>query len=245
MISLHRRSFLRVLGTATTAVVVAPILTSCGGDSPGSTEGTSSSGGENAPVAVRPASPLDLPQSRPEGWDPIAFNRTRGNAGAIPASYLDEVNAPDGEANAIGKHLPYIPPLPSGSLGVNMIAVMWGDPSKNHAAHPNAVRNESNQMQGHWYDWIEIRKATTDSALTQRSSYPEWPEPMEGRFAVYNHSDIRADNGTHTVYLVALPNDVSPGDTVRIFAHCLTHGEYVDFLTVPETTLIDWNTHAG
>jgi hypothetical protein len=33
-------------------------------------------------------------------------------------------------------------------------------------------------------------------------------------------------------FVAALPDDVAPGDTIRIYAHCLTHGEYVDFMTI-------------
>lgn len=43
---------------------------------------------------------------------------------------------------------------------------------------------------------------------------------------------LMAENGKNTIYLVALPSDVGPGDTVRSWAHCLTHGEYIDFLAV-------------
>lgn len=225
MTQLDRRQFIRVLGSASTAFVLAPILTSCASSDPVA----ASSGAESVSSSRVPAPP----DTRPSDWDAVAYNRTRANAGAVPASYLDAINAADGAANAIGKHLPYIPQLEPGVVPEGMVAIMWGDPSKGHAAHPNAVRNESNHMEGHWYDWIEARKAVDSSVVVQRSTYPEWPAPADGRFAVRGGGDITADAGKNTVYLVALPPGVGPGDTVRIFAHCLTHGEYVDFITLP------------
>lgn len=231
MNDIDRRTFLRALGGAASALVLAPLATSCGGaacDAPGA-DTASTSGAE----ATEPASPMEIPRERPADWDPVAFNRTRANAGAVPASYLDAINAADGAMNALGKHLPFVPTLPPGTVPAGMIAIMWGDPTKGHARHPNAVRDASNEMHGHWYDWIEIRKAVDGPAVAQRSEYPEWPAPASGRFAVLGGGDITDDAGKNTVYLAALPSDVRPGDTVRVFARCLTHGEYVDFLTVP------------
>jgi hypothetical protein len=112
---------------------------------------------------------------------------------------------------------------------------MWGDPAKGHAKHPNAPRSESNP-EGHWYNWIKIRKATDGDAQEIESRFSNWPttEPTDnGRYAAFEGTDPAADAGKNTVYLVALPPDVRPGDTVRVHAHCLTHGEYVDFVTVP------------
>ena len=34
-------------------------------------------------------------------------------------------------------------------------------------------------------------------------------------------------------YLVQLPAGLVSGDVIRVHANCLTHGEYVDFLTIP------------
>jgi hypothetical protein len=68
------------------------------------------------------------------------------------------------------------------------------------------------------------------------SRYSEWPgiSPDDnGAYAVFGGGEITDDAGKNTIYLAALPPGVVSGDTVRIWAHCLTHGEYVDFITVP------------
>lgn len=225
---LDRRQFLRILGSGTAVALLSPLTTSCASTaSPAAPEGdgTASTTGDELPPALR------IPRSKPDDWDPIAFNRDRGHAGAIPESYWPSIDAADGVPNALGKHLPYVPAIEGFTVTAGTIAIMWGDTSKGYAKHPNAVRNETNQNHGHWYDWIEIRKATEGEAITQRSDYPEWPGG-EG-YAVLGGGDITADAGKNTVYLAALPSDVRPGDLVRIHANCLTHGEYVDFLVVP------------
>ena len=113
---------------------------------------------------------------------------------------------------------------------------MWGDTSKGYARHPNAARSEANNQQGHWYDWIRIRKAVEGETEELQSNYSDWPgtAPSDnGAYAVFGGGDITADSGKNTIYLAALPEGVKSGDRVRVWAHCLTHGEYVDFLTVP------------
>lgn len=223
---IDRRTFLERLALASSALVLAPVATACGGDdetTPATTQTTS--GGDD---------PLAIPLSRPNDWDPIAFNRARGNAGAIPESYLPSINGPDGPAQHLGKHLPYLPTIDPSFVPVGFIALMWGDPSKGHARHPNAVRNESNQFEGHWYDSIAIRKATDGEAQTMESTYPEWPSVTgTGAYAVFGGGDLEEDSGKNTIYLARLPPDVRSGDLVRIHAHCLTHGQYVDFLVIP------------
>lgn len=214
-----RRNFLRQLSIATGACILMPAVSSCGAQS-----------------AVAPDSGMiPPPLVPPTGWDPIAFNRTRGNAGAIPDTYLDDINGPVGETDHLGKHLPYVPEVDASMVPTGFVAVMWGDPSKGHAAHPNAERGEANNFEGHWYNWIRIRKAVSGEAEETQSTYAEWPgetEDSTGAYAVYGGGDIRDNSGKNTIYLAALPPDVRPGDTVRIHAHCLTHGEYVDFITV-------------
>jgi hypothetical protein len=178
-----------------------------------------------------PAPPLTMP----DGWDALAYNRQRGNAGAIPASYLDDINGPDGDEMHLGKHLPYIPVIEADALPEGFLALMWGDAERGFARHPNAVRNESNSFEGHWYNWIRVRKVGADSSMELESSYSEWPgiSPDDnGAYAVYGGGDIAEDAGKNTIYLAALPPGVGSGDTIRIWAHCLTHGEYVDFITL-------------
>ena len=176
-----------------------------------------------------------LPWEKPADWDPLAFNRKRGNAGAIPASYLSDINGPDGDTKHVGKHLPYVPQVASGQTPKGFLALMWGDPKRGYARHPNAVRSAANKNQGHWYDWIKIRKATRGQVTEMRSTYSSWPTigPHDnGAYAAFGGGEVTADKGRNTIYFAALPPDVAPGDTLRVWAHCLTHGEYVDFITL-------------
>lgn len=221
-VDLDRRAFLRTLATAAGAVVLVPAVSRCGGTQ---TTGDGGVGGD----------PMAVPMVQPAGWDPIAYNKTRGNAGAIPNSYLPSINGPDGPKSHLGKHLPYTVELPKESAMGGFLALMWGDPSKGHAKHPNAVRNASNNNEGHWYDWIKVRKAVEGPAEELQSTFSDWPGigPNDsGAYAVFGDGQLTDDKGKNTIYLAALPKDVKQGDRVRIWAHCLTHGEYVDFLTV-------------
>jgi hypothetical protein len=214
----NRREFLQQLATVTGGVVLVPAVFRL----PAFAEGDDSE-------------LLALPATKPEGWDPIAFNRERGNAGAIPESYHASINGPDGEAKHLGKHLPYTPELDASLVPEGHLALMWGDPSKGHAKHPNAVRSEKNNNEGHWYNWIRIRKAAEGEAEELESRYSEWPgigPDDNGAYAVMGGGEITDDGGKNTVYLAALPEGLKAGDTIRIHAHCLTHGEWVDFLTL-------------
>lgn len=229
-----RREFLHRIAAITGGAVLMPYVTACGASSAAGEPASMPSGAAASDLVASADALLPIPRALPAGWDPIAFNRERGNAGAIPESYHDEINGPDGVTSHLGKHLPYVPegdlPVPEG-----YIALMWGDPALGYTMHPNAVPNESNNFEGHWYNWIRIRKATDDEALELQSEYTSWPDAGpddNGAYAVLGADDITADGGKHTVYLAALPDDVGPGDTIRIYAHCLTHGEYVDFMTI-------------
>lgn len=178
---------------------------------------------------------IAIPKELTPDWDPLAFNRARGNAGAIPATYLPSINGADGDTQHLGKHLPYVPPLARTSVPAGMIALGWGDASKGHALHPNAAPSAANP-EGHWFDWIRIRKAVRDDVEERESRFSAWPQPALGDSGAYLSSrgdDPSADSGKATIYLAQLPRDVGPGDVVRIHAHCRTHGEYVDFLSVP------------
>jgi hypothetical protein len=230
-----RRDLIELLAAAAGASVLAPLAVGCGA-SGGSGAGTTSdtTGGE-APRTSTEADPLAVPTTRPEGWDAIAFNRARGNAGAIPEDYRDEINGADGELMHLGKHLPYVPTLPAGVVPAGMIALMWGDPSLGRTRHPNAPPSETVPT-GHWYDWIRIRKATDEGAVETTSTYGGWPAVLDtdnGRIVAQEGTDPTTDLGKNTVYLAQLPQGVVSGDVIRIHANCLTHGEYVDFLTVP------------
>jgi len=185
--------------------------------------------------ADKPRVPAAPPLTRPEAWDPIAYNRERGNAGAIPESYREAVNGPDGVKKHLGKHLPYQPELTTEVVPEGYMALMWGDPKKGYTRHPNADRGPANDNEGHWYNWIRIRKAVEEDATEAETGFSGWPKTAEGdtgKYAGFAGKEITSDQGKNTIYLARLPNGVEPGDTVRIWAHCLTHGEYVDFLTL-------------
>ncbi len=178
---------------------------------------------------------IGIPLVKPENWDPIDFNRKRGKQGAIPKSYLPEIMGSDGVEKHLGKHLPYVPDIPEGKIPEGYLPLMWGDPKKGYTMHPNAKVGPANQFEGHWFNWIQIRKSHPGKAETAKTVYSDWPftRPSDtGRFITANGIDIRVNSGKNTVYLAVLPSGLSPGDTIRIWAHCLTHGEYVDFITI-------------
>jgi len=219
MSNLDRRSFLQRMALSVGGAVLVPSVTSC----------------VTGPRVARPDAQIlaDIPFTRPAGWDPITYNRTRGNAGAIPSSYLRDVNGRDGDWDHVGKHLPYIPT--NVERVERYVPIMWGDPAKGHTPHPNDPPAESNNFEGHWYDWIRVRKAVPEHAVEMQSFFSGWPntEPSDnGAYMVHGGGDITANGGANTIYLTAVPPDVQPGDLVRVWAHCLTHGEYIDFLTV-------------
>jgi hypothetical protein len=111
---------------------------------------------------------------------------------------------------------------------------MWGDASKGNVQHPNSARNDETGFLGHWFSWIRIRKATDGAAEEREIAFDNWPVPEKensGKFSVLGGGEITDNSGKNTVYLVELPGDVVPGDTIRVCVHCLNHGEYVDFIT--------------
>jgi hypothetical protein len=195
------------------------------------------------PAEVAPAAPdaqtevqTEVPLARPEGWDPIAFNRDRGNSGAIPEGYLDDINGPDGEVKHLGKHLPFVPDTTGLEIPEGYIAIMWGDPTAGYAQHPNAPEGAESYPDGHWYDWVKIRKATEGEAAEVETVFTGWPEPGpddSGKYLVAGGGAIDGTSGKNTIYLIELPPDVESGDGIRVWAHCLYHGEYVDFIEVP------------
>lgn len=234
-----RREFLAQVGGAAGVAALAPLATSCVRQAGETTPGAGSAGPAADAAPTGPAAapdPLAVPLVRPEGWDAIAFNRDRGNAGAIPESYLADINGPSGPNDHLGKHLPFVPGSIASAVPPGFLAVMWGDPSVGHARHPNAPEGTPSYERGHFYDWVRVRKAVPGEAEELESTYTSWPTSAEGdtgRYAAEEGDDPAADGGRNTVYLVALPADVAPGDLVRIYGHCRYHGEYVDFLTLP------------
>lgn len=218
-----RRAFLQTTAKITGAAVLFPSI-SC------SPKGTASSMSQ-----ILPVSGLTLPETLPDNWDPVSFNRVRGESGKIPSEYMKKINAADGIPKHLGKHLPYIPQLENGLVPAGFVALMFGDPSKGYARHPNAIRSSANQNQGHWYNWIKLSKAAPSSTEIT-STYSNWPgieEGDSGSYAVFGDAnDPLSDGGRNTIYLAKLPVGLQKGDKIRMWAHCLTHGEYVDFLTL-------------
>ena len=231
LVSHGRRDFVTRLARATGAVALLPTAIACGG---ASTEATGSepehtAGGDDTTDA------LALPMSKPADWNALSFNLERGNAGAVPESYREAINGPEGETRAIGKHLPYRPEVGDGIEPAGYVALMIGDAARGFPQHPAAAPTEANPT-GHWIDWIRIRKATDDDASEMQSNFSSWPalgEGDNGRFVPFAGDDITAESGKNTVYLSALPPDVAPGDLIRVVAHCSTHGEYVEFIEIP------------
>jgi hypothetical protein len=183
-----------------------------------------------APFEAKLNTLMQVPVSPPADWNAVDFNRLRGNAGAVPLSYLEAINAPDSDRKLLGQHLPYLPKLPSGVVPAGFIAVMWGDPAKGREQHPQATAANG---KGHWFTWIRIRKAKEGNFKEAESRYGGWPvgKPTDtGSYAVAGGGGITANEGRNTVYLAALPADVIPGDMLRIWGNCTLHGEFVDFV---------------
>ncbi len=204
---LNRRELLKGLATSAGALILLPKLSLA------------------APNSQPDLSPIKAP---PMSWNPIVYNKERGAAGAIPAAYMAKINAPDGIKKHLGKHLPYrlMEEAPEGYL-----AIMWGDPKKGHARHPNASKSPK-KPEGHWYNWIRLRKACEGPAEEQESRYADWPGDQAAGYLVQGDGEIKADGGRNTIYLAKLPAGLKKGDRIRIWAHCLSHGEYVDFLEI-------------
>lgn len=222
MNSSNRRDFLKTTAAGAGLVLLSPVAISCGGASQEDTQ----------PIAgaIPP-----LPTSLPADWDPIVFNRERGNAGAIPELYHAAINGPDGATKHIGKHLPYLAPVEPTLVGAGYLPIMWGDPAKGYAQHPNDAQNDETGFAGHWFTWVRVRKATSGEAEERETRFDNWPIPgagSTGTFSVLGGGGITANSGKNTIYKVSLPGDVGPGDTVRVCGYCLNHGEYVDFLTL-------------
>lgn len=225
-----RRQFLKHLAAATGAAVVAPIAITCGG---GRCRATAAPSEQSNGRQTRSEADSDIPLTIPDDWNPIEFNRQRGNKGAIPDTYLADINGPEGELKHLGKHLPYIPEVDPSLAPDHTIPIMWGDPKKGYAMHPNSPKGDPSYPRGHFFDWVRVRKATDADAEEVTSTYSNWPETASsdsGKLAAEGNGSLEENTGKNTVYLLKLPRDVSAGDPIRIYGHCLYHGEYVDFI---------------
>ncbi len=214
-LKITRREFFTSISTLVGATLLLPNIVNCKPQS-------------NSHIAY-------LPFVKPQDWDPIAFNKQRANHGGVPKAYLKSINGVDGENKHIGKHLPYIPQLGDTAIPDGYIPIMWGNPSKGHTMHPNAPQNSAKQYEGHWYNWIRLRKSTLSGEEEEvQSEYNLWPG--NNKTSLYLSAKpgtpLTAKKGIFTVYLAKLPKNVKTGDTLRIHAHCKTHGEWVDFISL-------------
>jgi hypothetical protein len=143
---------------------------------------------------------------------------------------MGKIRDVDGIAKHLGKHLPYVVKAPE-RLEPGLLPLAWGDPSKGHAKHPNAPRSADNP-EGHWYDWIRIAPEgePAEEVITR---FDNWPNTTTGLLLGMDGGDPADDSGKNTVYIPRRPVSTKSGDWVRIWAHCLTHGEYVDFVQIP------------
>jgi hypothetical protein len=170
-----------------------------------------------------------VPIVRPSDWDAVVFNTKRGEAGAIPEPYMKQIQAPDGLTKHLGKHLPYqAVGLPKDRKKEGYLAIMWGDPKLGYTMHPNAPKSAENP-EGHWYNWIRVAIEGNEGSEVE-TKIDDWPKDDNGLVVGFEDPDPAANGGKNSVYLARLPRGAQPGDVVRIWGHCLTHGEYVDFV---------------
>ena len=99
--TITRRTFAQQLATLTGGFVLLPAISAC-------KSGPTLKAAAPPTRAVQPkraarSERAVLPWEKPADWDPLAFNRKRGNAGAIPASYLSDINGPDGDTKHVGE----------------------------------------------------------------------------------------------------------------------------------------------
>ncbi|MFO0722534.1 MAG: twin-arginine translocation signal domain-containing protein [Myxococcota bacterium] len=215
---MDRRSFLK--DTAVT-VVSASFLVRC------ASKTAAPEANAKAPDANAP------PTDKPADWDPIAFNTARGKAGFIPEKYMADILAPGGTEKHLGKHLPYVAKLDPARIAAGTVPIMYGDTSKGYAAHPNAAKTPE-KPDGHWFNWIKVAIAGKPESEVE-SHFSDWPTlgaGDNGKLAGFSDPDPSKEDGKNTVYLAALPEGAKAGDVLRVWGHCLTHGEYVDFLVL-------------
>lgn len=225
MIDKNRRAFFKHLAALTGTVVIAPMAISCSKASTPAVRPIARVDASNAP---------DIPLAKPSNWDANAFNKNRGLKGAIPQSYYADINSPDGEKKHLGKHLPYIPDIKPTDYPEGYIPIMWGDPSKGFSQHPNSAQHSPGYTVGHWYNWVRTKNTSIENGEEIESQFHAWPGPRDGAdatvFSVFGEGNIEDNDGKNTIYMLSKPADLNDGDTMRIYGHCLYHGEYVDFI---------------
>lgn len=217
---MDRRTFLK---DSAVTVVGTALLVDCAQKTPDTA----------ASAPAKAADPNQPPIDRPADWDPVAFNTARGKAGFIPEKYMTDILGPGGTEKHMGKHLPFVPKLDPSRAVAGTVAIMFGDTSKGYSAHPNAPKTPE-KPDGHWYNWIRVAIAGRPESEVE-TLFDNWPlasDKVNGKYTGFSDADPSKEEGKNTVYLAQLPPGAKAGDTLRIWGHCLTHGEYVDFLTI-------------
>jgi hypothetical protein len=230
---MRRREFIRTLTASGAVMIGGPTLLGCASGGSKQTKQETAPAAEPAAAPARRA-PVDSfevpPTARPADWDPIDYNRRRGDAGFIPKEYMAQIHNPDGVGKHLGKHLPWVARPAGQALPAGVLPLAWGDPKLGYAKHPNAPRTDA-KPEGHWYNWIRVA-AEGDPRSEVTTTFDDWPNPTTAAIVGLEGDDPAADGGRNAVYLATLPAGVKTGDWVRVWAHCLTHGEYVDFVQV-------------
>lgn len=226
----NRRLFLQQSAVAGLALpTVGSLITGCASSKSG---GAAKATAAASKPAVTGGTPAGVPLVKPSDWDVVAFNTARGDAGAIPASYMAKIKAADGLPKHLGKHLPYLPKnVPADRAKDGYVSIMWGDPSLGYTMHPNAPKSEKNP-EGHWYNWIRVTIEGNEGSEVE-TKFDDWPkctDAVKGMIIGLEDADPSVNGGKNSVYLAQVPTAAKSGDTLRIWAHCLTHGEYVDFV---------------
>ncbi len=184
-------------------------------------------------LGCAPSVGLPLPRARDGAWDAIVFNLARARQGAVPPAYLALIEGLGGIPQHLGKHLPFLVAdgnLLDAALAANLLPIQWGDPGKGHARHPNAAPTEA-VPSGHYYDWVDLLVGDAET----RVAFAPWPQnraDVAGAYRGLRTDDPTGEEGRDTVYLLPM-GGASCGVDVRVHGHCLTHGEYVDFVKVP------------
>ena len=240
--SIRRRDFIRTVGGAGAALWTGSGLVGCGGSAKArktsdagaggkASAGASSAGAAKAPATKAGPSAFEVPPAkRPDNWDVVDYNVRRGEVGFIPKKYMVDIHNPGGIEGHLGKHLPYVVKPAAARVSDGLLTLGWGDPAKGYAQHPNAPRTDANP-EGHWYNWIRV-SPEGDPRLEVTTTFDDWPKSTTGQLAAMTGDDPADNGGRNSIYLARLPDGLAPGDWVRVWAHCLTHGEYVDFLQI-------------
>jgi hypothetical protein len=118
--------------------------------------------------------------------------------------------------------------------GSSRVAI-WANRTNVMAIKQNDGKNEVEGITvGHWYNWVRVRNASIENAHEIESTFHAWPGPQDESdatvFSVLGSGKIEDNDGKNTIYMLSRPADLNTGDTMRIYGHCLYHGEYVDFV---------------